>query len=171
MMMNLPCLMGSCPNFLRTIYHTPSASQAPRQGHALWKIPMPATALVFVWLLLTGNILAGTDLLSGRYANICFAWSLYWCSSLTNSIVYGLLFQNPAQPADLSPARQGSGTLFLFYAATCTVVLSGYLISLSIFFGSYRFPVFRMVYITRSILQAITISDCIFFSGLFSLVV
>lgn len=32
MMMNLPCLKGSCPNFLRSIYHTLSASQAPNQG-------------------------------------------------------------------------------------------------------------------------------------------
>ena len=32
MMMNLPCLRGSCPNFLRPIYHTLSASQAPKQG-------------------------------------------------------------------------------------------------------------------------------------------
>ena len=54
MMMNLPCLWGSCSNFLRPIYHILSASQAPRRGHApRWK-PMPATALVFVFdLLLT----------------------------------------------------------------------------------------------------------------------
>ena len=32
MMMNLPCLKGSCPNSLRPIYHTMSASQAPKQG-------------------------------------------------------------------------------------------------------------------------------------------
>ena len=32
MMMNLPCLRGSYPNFLRSTYHTLSASQAPKQG-------------------------------------------------------------------------------------------------------------------------------------------
>ena len=32
MVVNRPCLMGSCPNFLRPIYHTMSASQAPKQG-------------------------------------------------------------------------------------------------------------------------------------------
>ena len=32
MMMNLPCLKGSCPNFLRPLYHTLSASQTPKQG-------------------------------------------------------------------------------------------------------------------------------------------
>lgn len=32
MMMNLPCPKGSCPNFLHPIYHTLSASQAPKQG-------------------------------------------------------------------------------------------------------------------------------------------
>lgn len=31
MMMNLPCLRGSYPNFLRSTYHTLSASQAPRR--------------------------------------------------------------------------------------------------------------------------------------------
>ena len=31
-MTNLPCLKGSCSNFLRLIYHTLSASQAPKQG-------------------------------------------------------------------------------------------------------------------------------------------
>ena len=49
MMMNLPCLRGSYPNFLRSTYHTLSASQAPRRGHAPWKIPLPATALVFLF--------------------------------------------------------------------------------------------------------------------------
>ena len=46
MMMNLPCLKGSCPNFLRPIYHTLSASQTPKRGHAPRKKTMPATALV-----------------------------------------------------------------------------------------------------------------------------
>ena len=53
MMMNLPCLKGSCPNFLRPIYHTLSASQAPRRGHAPRKKPMPATALVFFCSIVT----------------------------------------------------------------------------------------------------------------------
>ena len=74
MMMNLPCLWGSCSNFLRPIYHILSASQAPRRGHApRWK-PMPATALVFVFdLLLT-----------------CIRLSWYWFTQWT-LYHYGLL--------------------------------------------------------------------------------
>ena len=55
-MMNLPCLRESCPNFLRPIYHTLSASQAPKRGQAPRIKPMPATALVFHLIV--------TDLLS-----------------------------------------------------------------------------------------------------------
>ena len=76
MMINLPCLMASCANFLRTICHTLSAGQAPRRGHAPRIIPMPATALVFLfdcyWPAF--NCL-GTDLLSGRYAATASCWS------------------------------------------------------------------------------------------------
>lgn len=46
MMMNLPCLRGSCPNFLRPIYHTLSASQAPKWGACPTEKTMPTTALV-----------------------------------------------------------------------------------------------------------------------------
>ena len=53
MMMNLPCLRGSCPNFLRSIYHSLSASQAPKRGHAPRKKTMPATALVFFCSIVT----------------------------------------------------------------------------------------------------------------------
>ena len=52
-MMNLPCLRGSCPNFLRSIYHSLSASQAPKRGHAPRKKTMPATALVFFCSIVT----------------------------------------------------------------------------------------------------------------------
>ena len=75
MMMNLPCLRGSCPNFLRPIYHTLSASQAPKRGHAPRKKPMPATARVFMfdcyWPAFTCR---GTDLLSGRYTISDSCW-------------------------------------------------------------------------------------------------
>ena len=76
MMMNLPCLRGSCPNFLRSIYHSLSASQAPKRGHAPRKKTMPATALVFMfdcyWPAFTCR---GTDLLSGRYTISGSCWS------------------------------------------------------------------------------------------------
>ena len=50
--------------------------------------------------------------------------------------------------------------------ATCTDCSFGLTISLNIFFGSYVIPFVRIAKITLSILQAITINDCNFFSGL-----
>ena len=177
MMMNLPCLWGSCPNFLRPIYHTLSASQAPRRGHApRWK-PMPATALVFVFnLLLT-----------------CIRLSWYWFTQWT-LYHYGLLlvfcrcspFRTPSFTGFCSRTlsslrclpsvtRQSSGVCYLYifvsYAAIGACASTGRLISFNCFCGSYVVPVFRIVWITLSILQAITISDCIFFNGLLGRVV
>ena len=102
MMMNLPCLMASCANFLRTIYHTLSASQAPRRGHAPRIIPMPATALVFCLIV--------TDLHSTVLVLICSVDAtppqppvgLLWVQSVLDSIIYRFLFQNPVQPPILS---------------------------------------------------------------------
>ena len=77
MMMNLPCLRGSCPNFVRPIYHTLSAGQAPKRGHAPRIKPMPATALVFLfdcyWPAFTCH---GTDSISGRYTTTDSCWFL-----------------------------------------------------------------------------------------------
>lgn len=76
MMMSLPCLRGSCPNFLRIIYHSLSASQAPKRGACPTEKPMPATALVFMfdcyWPAFTCR---GTDLLSVRYTISGSCWS------------------------------------------------------------------------------------------------
>lgn len=55
------------------------------------------------------------------------------------------------------------------YAAFCCV--PGRLISPSIFDASYRIPFVRITWNTLISLQATAISDCIFFSGFFSLVV
>ena len=98
MMMNLPCLRGSCPNFLRPIYHTLSASQAPRRGHAPRKIPMPATALVFMFdCYWPAFVYCGTEWLSGRYATPDSCWSF------ADAVLFRLhhlrvsVLQNPAQ--------------------------------------------------------------------------
>ena len=98
MMMNLPCLMASCANFLRPIYHTLSADQVPKRGHAPRIKPMPATALVFLFDCYRPAFNChGTDLLSGRYTITAFCWSC-GMQSISDSIIYGFLFQNPVQP-------------------------------------------------------------------------
>ena len=97
MMMNLTCLKGSCPNFLRPIYHTLSASQAPKRGHAPRKKPLPATALVFCLIF--------TDLHSPVMVLICLVDAIPYqvlvdllqMQSVPDSIIYGFLFQNPVQ--------------------------------------------------------------------------
>ena len=50
--------------------------------------------------------------------------------------------------------------------AACTFPFAGCLMSLSILVGSYFCPVLSIAKIILRILQAIAISDCIFFSGL-----
>ena len=59
-------IVESCPNFLRSIYHTLSASQAPKRGHAPRKVPMPATALVFLFdCLIVTDLLSSVVILNG----------------------------------------------------------------------------------------------------------
>ena len=97
MMMNLTCLKESRPNFLWLIYSYTECQPSPRRGHAPRKKPLPATALVFVWLLLTNLFYRGTDWFSGRDTSIYFCWSFNEWSLFTNFIVYRFLIQNLAQ--------------------------------------------------------------------------
>ena len=90
----------------------------------------------------------------------------------------GSCSQSPARPPAPTEARQDSGIysllfilLRIFYAADDTARPSILLISFNILAGSYFVPSFKMVKMTRRILQAITTSDCIFFRGLSALVV
>ena len=87
-------IVVSCPNFLRPIYHTLSASQAPKRGHAPRKKPLPATALVFCLIF--------TDLHSPVMVLICLVDAIPYqvlvdllqMQSVPDSIIYGFLFQN-----------------------------------------------------------------------------
>ena len=122
MMMNLPCLRGSYPNFLRSTYHTLSASQAPRRGHAPWKIPLPATALVFLfdcyWPAFNCH---DTDLLSGRYTTTAFRWSLCWCSAFHTPSDLRVSFPEPCPVSDAfhQPLDRVLELLLLFYLLCC----------------------------------------------------
>ena len=75
--MNLPCLRESCPNFLRPIYHSLSANQAPRRGmpHEKYQYRLQ---LLFFYLIVTWPTFNchGTDLLGGRYTTTVSYWSL-----------------------------------------------------------------------------------------------
>ena len=150
MMMNLPCLRGSCPNFLRPIYHTLSACQAPRRGRAPRKKPMSTTALVFMfdcyWPAFTCR---GTDLLSGRYTTMAYCWSF---ADAVRSGLHHLRVSVP-EPCPVSDASHQlldrvldcNACIFVFYAAIAAWADTGCLISFNSFCESYVVPVFRMV--------------------------
>lgn len=91
-------IVESRPSFLRSIYHTLNASQAPKWGHAPQKVPMPNTALVFLFhCYRPAFICCGTEWLCMRYATSDF------CRSLADAILFRLyrlrvsVLQNPAQ--------------------------------------------------------------------------
>ena len=110
--------------------------------YALWRILLPATALVCLWLLtdLTGS---AQHWFSGRFAVSPLCWS-----SADRDCLPCLLrvpFQNPAQFQKYLELSRILESFFpaVYAAALCT--LSGYRISFSSFFGSYFFPVFSIV--------------------------
>ena len=97
MMMNLPCLRGSSPNFLRPIYHTLSASQAPGRGLAPRKNRC-RLQLLFLCLIVTGLHSPLVVLIYSVDAiPLLFPVGLLLMRPLSDSIVYGFLFQNPVQ--------------------------------------------------------------------------
>lgn len=141
MMMNLPCLRESCPNFLRPIYHTLSASQAHKRGLAPRKnrcrlqflflclivtdLHSPVVVLIYSVDAIPSQVLVG----------------LLQMQSVPDSIIYGFLFQNPVQsPMPPSATRQSSGVCYLYifvsYAAIGACEAAGCLISFNSFCGS-----------------------------------
>ena len=141
MMMNLPCLKGSCPNFLRTIYHTLSASQAPRRGHAPRKKPMPATALVFMFdCYRPAFTCRGTDLLSGRYTTTVSCWSFADAARFRlHHLRVSVPEPCPVSDAFLQPLDRVLDyitCIFVSYAANGACANTGRLISFNSFCGS-----------------------------------
>ena len=131
--------------------------------------------LFVVGSLLTGYAPVGTDRSVDATPPVLSLVSRYRCRRIY-AISHGFLFQTPARPPICSVIRQGSGsvgcfvTVLLCYAA-CSSAGAVCLISFSILSGSYFCPVLKSAKMILRILQAITISDCIFFSGLSGLVV
>ncbi len=178
MMMNLPCLWGSCPNFLRPIHSYTECQPSCLTGSVPHGNDRCRLQLLFFHLIATDHAFPypGTDLLQ---------WTLYLDKPVLASLLMQLSFKlhhlrvsfpEPCpgpKPAGASARLWNCYVFLLFctYTAACPFVSAGYLMSLSILSGSYLVPVLRIVYITLSSLHAITISDCIFLSGLFTRVV
>ena len=82
--------------------------------YALRKKPMPATALIF-HLIVTDRASHAPVLIDSVDAIPLQAlYGLCADVVLSDSIVYGFLFQNPTQPPILSEVRQGSGINSLY---------------------------------------------------------
>lgn len=140
MMMNLPCLRGSCPNFLRPIYHTLSASQAPKRGLAPRKKPMPATALVLCLIVTDRHSPVVVLIYSVDAIPSPALVGLLQMQSVPDSIIYGFLFQNPVQSPmhSISHSTEFWSYFFYFicYAAIGACEASECLISFNSFCGS-----------------------------------
>ena len=142
MMMNLPCLGGSCPNFLRPIYHTLSASQAPKRGHAPRKIPMLATALVFC--LIVTDLHSSVVVLNGSVDAIPSQTPVGLLADVVRSRLHRLRVSASRTLLSLrylfiSHSAESWIMLLMFvacYAACDACADAGCLISFSIFSGS-----------------------------------
>ena len=167
MMVNLPCLMVSCTNFLRPTCSYTECWPSFRTGSC----PTERTTVSYsscLLLIVTDHLPPPRKLFfSGRSPLFQLLVLLVMQCSSHSISVYGFPIQNPARFQMYSDTRQGSGinNTGWFYA-TCADCCCGLTMSPDIFFGSYVVPFVRMAKITLSILQAITINDCIFFSGL-----
>ena len=172
MMMNLPCLMASCANFLRPICsYTECRLSFQTEAYPTERTTASYSSCLFFdcyW----PSFAAGT-IYSGRLP-CCISWSWCWCSALHTPSSLWVSFPEPWPDPDKLwiPARVWNYNAILSstYAA-CGVAWSGLTMSPNSFFESYIVPFVRIVKITLSILQAITMSDCIFFSGFCFLVV
>ena len=169
MMVNLPCLMGSCPNFLRSTCSYTECQLSLRTGSC----PTGRTSASYSSCLI---------LISWPCSQACLLISVdaYPCCAVDHCVMKyssyyinnnGFLFPEPCPASVASGAWQDPG-YFIFmrfdYAAVSWFCL---LMSLSIFSGSYFVPFVKMTYITLNSLHAITIRDCIFLRGLFARVV
>ena len=119
MMMNLPCLRGSCHNFLRPIYHTLSASQTPKRGHAPRKKTMPATALVLCLIVTDRHSPVVVLIYSVDATPSQVLVGLLQMQSVPYSIIYGFLFQNPVQSPMHSISHSTEFWICFFYLLCC----------------------------------------------------
>ena len=167
---NLPCLMGSCPNFLRpTCSYTeclPSflTGSCPME----WTTANYSSCLLFDSYWPYDSARCGfprtltLHLSTSRFVMIHVTW--IWVNGfLSRTLLNFRSFWTSA-------GSWNTALPYTSYAARLSF-LDSRRISFNIFRGSYLIPFFKIVKIILRSLQAIAINDCIFFSGFFSLVV
>jgi hypothetical protein len=137
MMVNLPCLMGSCPNFLR-----PTCSYTEcRLSFLTGSRPTERTSASYNSCLCFDF----TDLFDSQSTDIqwtlypvSLSWSWCGCSTCRTSSLLGF-FPEPCSISESSGTQQGPGIVMLsacFAYAANVSCFAGCLMSINIFFGS-----------------------------------
>ena len=172
MMVNLPCLMVSCTNFLRPTCSYTECRLSFQTGSCPTEWTTAGYSSCLFLILLAFFLLQRNWFFSGRSPLLHPLVLLGYSAVHTPSKFTGFLLSRTLLDFryTLEPSK-GLEYLMLsgFYGA-CANCWCGLTISPNNF-GSYVVPFVRMVKINLSILQAITINDCIFFSGFSFLVV
>ena len=108
MMVNLPCLKGSCPNFLRPTCSYTECSLSFLTGSLPYGVNYCKLQLLFVfWFYWPAH---STGYGYSVDASPCFVtcWSLCWCSACCTPSLSGF-FPEPCPISESSGTRQGSG--------------------------------------------------------------
>lgn len=145
MMVNLPCLQGSCPNFLRPTCSYTECQLSFRAGSMPYGEYSCRLQLLFVFdYLLTCLVPHSTDSVD---APLCLPLVGLLIAGIPFPRLLRVPFQDPAQHQKFLKLSQilefFFSDLFDYAAAVCT--FSGYRISFNSFSGSYVFPVFSIV--------------------------
>ena len=146
MMVNLPCLKGSYPNFLR-----PTCSYTECQLSFLTgSCPTERTTASYsscLYLILLTSLMFKDLIFSGRYTLLLSVGLVADGVYIVTSSWLGY-FPEPCSNPDLSESQQGSGIIILStyfcYAATVSCLLDLFISDLN-FWGSYTVPFVRMV--------------------------
>ncbi|MDK2809077.1 MAG: hypothetical protein PWP24_1814 [Clostridiales bacterium] len=145
MMVNLPCLKGSCPNFLR-----PTCSYTEcRLSFLTGSCPTEGTTASYsscLYLILLTSWIFKVLIFSGRYT-LLLAVGLVINEAQMILRCYRVSYQNPARFQNhLEPSKvlDFLSILHAYYAATGSCSL-GRFMSINIFFGSYTVPFVRIV--------------------------
>lgn len=145
MMVNLPCLQGSRPNFLRPTCSYTECQLSFLAGSMPYGEYSCRLQLLFVFdYLLTCLVPHSTHSVD---APLCLPLAGLLMTGIPFPLLLRVPFQNPAQHQTFLRLSRilefFFSDLFDYAAAVCT--FSGYLISFNSFSGSYGFPVFSIV--------------------------
>ncbi len=183
---NLPCLMESCSNFLRPACPYTGCRLSSLTGsepHGEHSCQLRLLFFLFIDCYQPCLIFNGTDSVSGCCTIFRHRPASDVDAAAATPSLTGFYPRTLADPCIGADSCQDSGTVYMDYVlsvllmsclhiyATASFPAAGCFISFIIFSGSYSVPCFRIAKNTLRILQAITISDCIFFNGLSALVV